>query len=221
MNVEVTTPAYVRYFHGLPAAKRDELVARQWRHYKGISEETLEEIHDVLYRRELETGLAPVELRSGVAVRGAQVADGAAVLSCHQADTERTFEHHTDLVVAATGYRHREPEFLAPIEPLLNRDALGRYRVRLDHSIELDASVSGRIFVANADLHSHGVAAPDLGISAYRNATILNAITGRELYRLPKNTAFTSFDAPGSQPLCGTKCARCRSRIKTSQQLML
>ncbi len=69
--------------------------------------------------------------------------------------------------------------------------------MRLDHSIELDPAVSGRVFVANADLHSHGVAAPDLGIGAYRNATILNAVTGREVYRLPKNTAFTSFAAPG------------------------
>ncbi|WP_034271718.1 lysine N(6)-hydroxylase/L-ornithine N(5)-oxygenase family protein [Haloechinothrix halophila] len=197
--LEMTTPAYVEYFHGLPDDTRDELVARQWRHYKGVSEETLEEIHDVLYRRELCDGPAPVELRCGVAVEGAVVdADtGDVVLTCRQRDTGRRFEHRTDVVVAATGYRQRVPGCLGPMESLVRRDAHGRYRVRLDHSIELAPAVTGKVFVANADLHSHGVAAPDLGIGAYRNATILNAVTGREVYRLPKNTAFTSFAAPG------------------------
>lgn len=192
--LEMTTPAYIRYFHGLPQATRDDLVARQWRHYKGISAETLDDIHDALYRRELEPGRAPVELRNGVTVQGARLDDDGVLLDCVQSDTGRQFEHRTDLVVAATGYRHREPEFLRPLEPLLRRDDHGRYRVRLDHSLELDPDVTGRIFVANADLHTHGVAAPDLGIGAYRNATILNAVAGREVYRLPKNTAFTTFE---------------------------
>lgn len=197
--LEMTTPAYVEYFHGLPDDTRDELVARQWRHYKGVSEGTLEEIHDVLYRRELRDGPAPVELRCGVAVDDAAVDTdtGDVVLTCRQRDTGRRFEHRTDVVVAATGYRQRMPGCLGPMESLVRRDAHDRYRVRLDHSIELDPAVTGTVFVANADLHSHGVAAPDLGIGAYRNATILNAVTGREVYRLPKNTAFTSFAAPG------------------------
>ncbi|MGH3449302.1 MAG: lysine N(6)-hydroxylase/L-ornithine N(5)-oxygenase family protein, partial [Haloechinothrix sp.] len=196
--LEMTTPAYVRYFHGLSETTRDELVMRQWRHYKAVSAETLDQIHDVLYRRELAQGLAPVELRCAVAIDAAAVDDeaGQVVLTCDHRDTGRQFEHRTDLVIAATGYRQRRPAFLEPLEPLLCRDRQGRYRVRLDHSIELDPRVAGQIFVANADLHSHGAAAPDLGIGAYRNATILNAITGREVYRLPKNTAFSSFAPP-------------------------
>jgi lysine N6-hydroxylase len=100
-------------------------------------------------------------------------------------------------VVAATGYKQRKPGFLRPMEELVRRDEKGRYKVALDHSIELDPAVSGRVYVSNADLHSHGVAAPDLGIGAFRNATILNSVSGRELYRLPKNTAYTSFAVPG------------------------
>ncbi|MGH3912187.1 MAG: lysine 6-monooxygenase, partial [Pseudonocardiaceae bacterium] len=110
-------------------------------------------------------------------------------------DTGRAVLTRTDLVVAATGYAQREPAFLTPLTPLLRHDSRGRYQVRLDHSVELDPAVTGRVFVANADLHSHGVAAPDLGIGAVRNATVLNAITGRELFRLPQRTAFTTFGA--------------------------
>ncbi|GAA4004794.1 SidA/IucD/PvdA family monooxygenase [Allokutzneria multivorans] len=196
--LEMTTPSYIRYFHDLPQSKRDDLVAEQWRHYKGISTETLEAIHDVLYQRDLATGLADVELRNGIAIEGSTVdSAGRAVLTCRHRDTGRTFEHVTDLVVAATGYKQRKPAFLSPVENLVRRDEKGRYKVALDHSIELDPSVSGRVFVSNADLHSHGVAAPDLGIGAFRNATILNSVSGRELYRLPKNTAYTSFTVPG------------------------
>jgi lysine N6-hydroxylase len=195
--LEMTTPAYVRYFHALPQEVKDRLVAEQWQHYKGISSRALEQIYELLYQRELEDGLRPVEMRCGVTVESAALhASGQVALSCRHRDTGSTFEHLTELVVAATGYRERRPTFLAPIEPLLLRDEQGRYRIRDDYSVELEPSVTGRIFVANADLHSHGVAAPDLGICAFRNGTILNAIAKREVYRLPQRTAFTNFAAP-------------------------
>jgi lysine N6-hydroxylase len=194
--LEQTTPAYVRHFHGLAEDVRDRLVAEQWRHHKGIDTETIDELHDLLYRRELEPGLAPVQLRPGMTVEAAhRQPDGAVELRCRHRDTGAPVLTRSDLVVAATGYEHREPDFLAPLAPLLRRDSRGRYRIRLDHSVELDPAVTGRLFVANADLPSHGVAAPDLGIGAVRNATILNAITGRELFRLPKRTAFSTFGA--------------------------
>lgn len=199
--LEMTTPAYIEYFHALPQDVKDKLVAEQWHHYKGISAQTLADVHDALYQREVhETMLAPVELRFGTAVEAATI-DGAGqvVLTCRHRDSGETFAHRTSLVIAATGYRERRPTFLAPIEPLLRRDARGRYRVRLDHSVELAGAVTGKVFVANADLHSHGVAAPDLGICAYRNATILNAIMGREVYRLPKKSAYTSFAVPAAR----------------------
>ncbi|ROP41428.1 lysine N(6)-hydroxylase/L-ornithine N(5)-oxygenase family protein [Saccharothrix texasensis] len=197
--LEMTTPSYVRHFHSLPQDRRDALRAEHWRHYRAISAETLEELHDLLYRREWEHGLAPVELRPGVAVASSAVdpASGEVVLTCAHRDTGRTFRHRTDLVVAATGYAQAPTPFLEPLEPHVRRDDQGRYVVALDHSIALDPPVTGRVFVANADLHSHGVAAPDLGIGAVRNATIVNAVTGREVYPLPEHTAYTSFSAPG------------------------
>lgn len=45
----------------------------------------------------------------------------------------------------------------------------------------------------NAELHTHGVGAPDLGLAAWRSATILNSLTGKEQYPLPTRTAFTTF----------------------------
>lgn len=57
----------------------------------------------------------------------------------------------------------------------------------------LDPSVTGRVYVQNAELHTHGVGAPDLGLAAWRSATILNSLTGKDPYPLPGRTAFTTF----------------------------
>jgi lysine N6-hydroxylase len=197
MVLEMTTPAYMQYFHSLPEKARDRLVGEQWQFYKGISTDTLDEIHELLYRRQLEHGLADVELRIGTTVESARTeASGRTVLVCRHRDSGERFEHTTDLVVAATGYRNRAPAFMEPVDGLIRRDDRGRYKVRLDHSVELADGVTGRVFVANAEVHSHGVSAPNLDIGAVRNATILNAVTGRETYRLPKRSAFTRFDVP-------------------------
>lgn len=355
--LEMTTPEYVRYFHSLPENARYNLVAAQWRHYKGISTETLEAIHDQLYQRELRGG-PRVELRAAVAVTDAfveEVPDSASErchpmepepltstvnpgwssgfepgppseprpptdepviasvhvspagpgadlattvsldpppllttepplsvapgrrchdqepvygpnhfglartfglpdrddppgyetgapttevdpltntcpgvslgstfslepdpdqdepgmaeqdherspvreqvsLRCLHRDTGESSWHATDLVIAATGYRRDFPAFLASIRARVRTDDRGNPRVRLDHSLELDPTRAGRIFVSNADTHTHGVAAPDLGIGAWRNASIINTIVGREVYRLPRHTAYTTFD---------------------------
>ncbi|TCC29359.1 lysine N(6)-hydroxylase/L-ornithine N(5)-oxygenase family protein [Kribbella sindirgiensis] len=188
--LEMTTPSYVDYFHGLDEPVRDRLVKEQWRHYKGISSETLDDIHDVLYSRDL-----PVELQCGVAVVSAVArADGLELTMLH-ADSGKTFQHMTGAVVAATGYRNRPLPFLESLQSQIDHDAAGRWIINRDHSVR--GALEGRIFVANADLHSHGVAAPDLGIGAIRNATILNSVAGREVFRLPKSTAYTTFAIPG------------------------
>jgi lysine N6-hydroxylase len=192
--LEMTTPSYVDYFHALEEPTRDKLVKEQWRHYKGISSETLDDIHDALYTRDLST--IPVDLQCGVAVLSAEARADSLELTMHHADSGKTFQHQTDAVVAATGYRNRPLPFMASLQEQVRRDAAGRWIINRNHSVETVDELAGRIFVANADLHSHGVAAPDLGIGAIRNATILNSIAGREVFRLPKSTAFTTFAIP-------------------------
>jgi lysine N6-hydroxylase len=75
-------------------------------------------------------------------------------------------------------------------------DRSGRLDVGADYRVRLDPRITGSLFVQNAELHTHGVGAPDLGLGAWRSATILNALTGRTVYRLPESAAFTTFGAP-------------------------
>lgn len=189
--LEMTTPGYVEHFHGLPPERRDGLLAEQWRHYKGISAETLDAVHDELYRRELSPGASPVTLRQGVSVRGARSGPGGVVLDLAHADSGEGLEVRADVVVAATGYTPRP--FPAGVAELVGaRDARG-LTVRADHSVDLLDGTRGRVHVNGTELPSHGAAAPDLGYGAVRNATIVNAVAGREVHRLPGRTAYTTF----------------------------
>ena len=195
LSLEMTTPAYMDYFHSLPEATRDRVRDGHWQFHKGISTDTLDRIHDLLYRRQLHDGLAPVELRNGVVVEGLDSGGGRFTVRGRHLDSGDALAHDADLVVTATGYRERAQPFLAPIESRLHRDSQGRREIAANHSVVADGPLGDRVFVVNAEMHAHGVSAPNLDIGAVRNARILNTVARREVYRLPQKTAFTSFAA--------------------------
>lgn len=198
LTLEMTSPEYTDHFHALPAPRRDELLAQQQTLYKGISAELVDRIYEALYRhsavREMDTVLlADAEVTSAVAGP-----DGVE-LSLHHSQTGQSSRHQVGQIVAATGYRPRRPDFLAPVEKLLRRMPDGRLDVTRDYRIDAlegsggDESARGRIFVQNGEEHTHGLSAPDLGMGAYRSARILASLTGREVYPLERRIAFQDF----------------------------
>ncbi|MFR9675151.1 lysine N(6)-hydroxylase/L-ornithine N(5)-oxygenase family protein [Streptomyces sp. TR06-5] len=195
LGLEHFTPDYARYFHDLSEPVRDALVPRQWQLHKAVDHETLAAVHDELYRRAVRTGWPDVVLTPGVAVRTAgRLGSSQLELHLEHAEQGRRSRLVTDAVVLATGYRERPSEgLLAPLEPYVRRDAAGRPRIDAGHRMVLDRSVTGRVYVQNAEHHALGVGAPDLGLAAHRSAAILNDVTGKEPYPLPQRTAFTSF----------------------------
>lgn len=192
LGLEQFTPDYVRFFHGLDEPTRDRLVPAQWQLYKAISAETIAEIHDELYRRTVGGGWPNTALLPGVEVVAAGEGDGRIELSLRHVAQGATASVRTDAVVCATGYRERDTAaLLAPLADLVERDAAGRLAVDADYRVRLRAG--GPLFVQNAERHTHGVGAPDLGLVAWRSARILNTVCGREVHRLPARTAFTTF----------------------------
>lgn len=200
LGLEHFTPDYTRYFRGLDQSTKDRLVPAQWQLYKAVSADTLAEIQDLLYERTVGGGLGggavAAELTPHTEVRGVRKVDGRYRLDCHEIQQDRPYTVNTDRVVLATGYAASVPPFLAPLDHLVHWDEQRRHRVDGDYRIELAPEVTGGLYVQNGELHTHGVGAPDLTLGAWRAATILNAITGRTLHRLPARTAFTTFGAP-------------------------
>ncbi|MFJ8488266.1 lysine N(6)-hydroxylase/L-ornithine N(5)-oxygenase family protein [Streptomyces sp. NPDC094038] len=195
LGLEHFTPDYTRYFHALAEPVRDRLVSAQWQLHKGIDADTIAAIHDELYRRTLHGGWPEAVLTPGVQVRTAgRVATTKVELHLEHIQQGNRSRLTTDAVVLATGYRERPlGRLLAGLDPYLRRDNSERPRVDERFRLVLDPSVTGAAYVQNAELHTHGVGAPDLGLAAWRSATILNTLTGKDPYPLPARTAFTSF----------------------------
>ncbi|UED83602.1 lysine N(6)-hydroxylase/L-ornithine N(5)-oxygenase family protein [Streptomyces profundus] len=197
LGLEHFTPDYTRYFHALPEQIRDQIRSTQWQLYKAVDVDTLAAIHDELYRRSVPGGWPDVVLTPGVGVRT------AGRIGAHQ--LELHLDHRpeggrsrllTNAVVLATGYRERPlGSVLAGLDADIRTDAAGRPLVTRDYRLVLDQGITGGIFVQNAEQHTHGVGAPDLGLIAHRSATILNSLTGEPRYPLPERTAFTTFGA--------------------------
>ncbi|MER6950136.1 lysine N(6)-hydroxylase/L-ornithine N(5)-oxygenase family protein [Nonomuraea sp. NPDC000554] len=196
IGLEHFTPDYVRYFRGLPEATRERLVREQWQLYKGVSGETLADIHDELYERTIGGAEPRAALHPGVEITEAS-ADGAGyLLTCRHRQQGTGFALRTSAVVLATGYAAARPALLDPLADLIDWDAKGRYQVDGEYRVTLDPRVSGSLYVQNAETHTHGVGAPDLTLGAWRAATILNAAAGRTVLPVPSRAAWTTFGAP-------------------------
>ncbi|MEU0630431.1 SidA/IucD/PvdA family monooxygenase [Streptomyces sp. NPDC005989] len=207
LGLEHFTPDYSRYFHALPEAVRDELVPHQWQLHKGIDADTIAAIHDELYRRTLHGGWPDTTLTPGVSVRTAgRVANTR--IELHLEHTQQNIRSRltTDAVVLATGYRERSLDrILTGLDPYMRRDASERPRIDDRFRLVLDPTVTGNVYVQNAERHTHGVGAPDLGLAAWRSATILNDLTGTNPYPLPERTAFTTFGLTPQGPALPTR----------------
>ncbi|MDR6504899.1 lysine N(6)-hydroxylase/L-ornithine N(5)-oxygenase family protein [Arthrobacter oryzae] len=191
LTLEMTSPEYVDYFHGLPQEQRDGLIKSQKNLYKGINSELIDAIYDLLYTKSL-SGIVDTRLLTHSALTDASwdPAAGSHTLQLRHEEQGADYSLDTEAVVLATGYGYREPEFLAGVQDRIARDSTGRFAVERNYSTGVEP---GEIFVQNAELHTHGFVTPDLGMAAYRNSCILREITGREVYPVERSIAFQQF----------------------------
>lgn len=190
LTLEMTSPEYIDHFHALPMDQRDVLSAEQKGLYKGINADLINEIHEELYQRSV-NGAANVHLRTGCAATSIDADAAHLAVTLRHERTAQDLQFLADNLVMATGYRAGTPDFLAGIDERINRFTDGRFNVDRGYSVGLDED----IFVQNAELHTHGFTAPDLGMGAYRNSVIINRLAGREVYPVEEQIAFQRFGA--------------------------
>lgn len=192
LTLELTSPEYSTYFQSLPAAKRDALLREQRSLYKGISSDTIDSIFDTLYTKQVNGG-ADTTLLTCTAVTGASWDGSTYTLDLHHTEQDQALRLQTESLVLATGYAAQVPAFVAPISDRIRWDDQGRYAASPTYAIDVDGN---EIYVQNAEEHTHGFVAPDLGMGAHRCSVIIASMLGREVYPIERRIAFQEFGIP-------------------------
>lgn len=193
LTLEMTSPEYTRYFQGLPEATRDGLLREQRSLYKGISGDLVDTIFDTLYRLRVH-GEVPTRLLTSTELVDASWDPDAGryALGMRHVELGESLDLTTEGLVLATGYRPQVPAFVEGIADRLRWDGQGRHDVAADYTIDR----AGDVFVQNAEEHTHGLVAPDLGMGAFRSSVIINAMCGREVYPVEHRIAVQEFGVP-------------------------
>ena len=194
LTLELTSPEYIDYFHSLPEHTRQRLSAAQKPLYKGIDRDLSADIYDTLYEKQVH-GITAIGMQANASLTDvSQDSHGRFYLSFSQTEQGAVFEHVCDALILATGFSHHVPDYIAPIADQLRWDSQNRYDVTRTYAIDTGGR---RVFVQNAEGHTHGFTASDLGMACYRNAVILREIVGREVYPVEQAIAFQTFDVSG------------------------
>ncbi|MBB3163019.1 lysine N(6)-hydroxylase/L-ornithine N(5)-oxygenase family protein [Rhizobium laguerreae] len=87
---------------------------------------------------------------------------------------------HADAVVLATGYRFRLPDALGSLGDRIALDRNGYPLLNDDYTMQWTGPRANRLFAQNAGRYSHGIADSQLSLMAWRSATIVNTLLGRQ-----------------------------------------
>lgn len=192
LGLEHFSPDYVEHFYGLPDSLRKTILATQGNWYKGISFNTIKEIYDCLYMRSIERPNRIV-LQARSQLEEIHRREKDFYLKFQHLELQKTFGFATDALILATGYQYTFPACLKNIRQWIHFDSENRPAINRDYTLKTSERMGGSIFVQNAEMHSHGIAAPDLGLGAYRSAVIINKLLGKEYYPTRTKTVFQNF----------------------------
>ena len=189
LTLEMTSPDYINYFYGLSPHQKQHTLAGQQFLYKGINSELIAAIYRQLYDDMEEKNR--FLLRPNCELKSINQSEGGYNLQFFHLEKEQLFEIQSEVVILATGYKPAPIHFLEGIRERIRFGENGKYDVHPNYAVD---RMGKNVFVQNAELHSHGFNAPDLGMGPYRNAVILNSILGYEYFQIEERIPFQSFD---------------------------
>ena len=193
LTLELTSPEYVDHYHSLSPAKRESILKGQNSLYKGINYDLINSIYDTLYQQSVDEENLPVTLSPcSELLSMEETMDKRIRLHFYHTQQEREFTKVTDAVILATGYSYSIPKCLESIRSIIHISENGKYLAARNYSID---KAGKTIFIQNGELNTHGFVTPDLGMGAYRNASIINTILGYDYYKVEKRIAFQNFTA--------------------------
>lgn len=178
-------PSYAWHFSELSAPRRAKAAARAHSAISGVSDDVLREIYSRMYAFDVMNfeEAAPSIVPSSEVVALERSAGDSISVTIHDIDREIESAVEADVVILATGYQKRIPEFLSSLLPRLQvsdgsivTDGLGR--------AYFDGPSANGVYMHAGPSSSAGVGGQALGLVAWRSAQILNNIAGEEIFNL-------------------------------------
>ncbi|QBF33466.1 lysine N(6)-hydroxylase/L-ornithine N(5)-oxygenase family protein [Thalassococcus sp. S3] len=195
---QIFTPAYHNVFLDLPGDHKKEVVADQKYSSDGLTPATADEIYRQLYRhRHLEGGDA-VSLRPGRTVTRIDRRFGGFQLQAETPDGGCE-GLNAEVVILATGFRPTVPGCLDPIRDRLTTEAGGALALDARYRVLWDGPEDTPIYGMNHGRQSHGIVDPQLSLTAWRSASILEDFTGRPLFDALRTGSDGLVDWAGGQ----------------------
>lgn len=183
---EYFTPGYVSRFLSLPEEKKETIVKYQKLASDGITPAYLLEIYRELYdrtylsRSQVNWKLLPDRTLTAMSESSSGFYDLKLTNSLSSEDEVLS----ADIVILCTGFQNLLPRYLEPIQSRLNLDEHQRFKLSSSFAVDWDGPDNRRIYALNAGLHSHGIAEPQLSLTAWRSASIINDLAGREVFSI-------------------------------------
>ena len=193
LGLEHFSPDYIQHFYSLAEQSKNLIRAKQNFWYKGISDETISAIYDALYRKSINNKPLPVFLLSNTELQNVNTKNKNLILDFLHLESMEKFQLKSTALICATGYQPSDPAFLNPIKPMIQVDFSERMKINSDYSLDIPKIKNGKVFVQNAEIHTHGICAPDLGLGAYRAAVIVNKLLNKQHYQVRAKNVFQSF----------------------------
>ncbi|MEW5250177.1 lysine N(6)-hydroxylase/L-ornithine N(5)-oxygenase family protein [Microbulbifer sp. 2201CG32-9] len=194
------TPEYVDAFRQLSPHRREEIVAEQKLASDGVSPATLTQLYQLFYR------LAHLE---GDSERVVLMPNRELVAMSCRGDYQLQLENHllgdirgrewisADMVILCTGLCEALPPCLAPLQERIPRDDHGRLLLDNAFSTRLEGdSGERRLYFLGTGRASHGIAEPQLSLSAWRAAQVVNDLLETEVYDIRQTGNFMKWITP-------------------------
>lgn len=189
---EYFNPNYVGEFFGLEQNRKDPIVKAQKLASDGNTPTYLEDLYKDLYqlqnvdKTDIEFKILPQRSLTGLERNGNSF---TAIFDNQFLGEKESIQ--ADIVILSTGFMNATPKVLDPIKDLLNHDSEGRLIINKNFDLDWKGSEKNKIFALNFSRHRHGIAEPQTSLMAWRSATIINHLLGKEFYR--NNNVAPSF----------------------------
>lgn len=180
---EYFTPHYVNAFFDINTQKKEQIVSEQKYASDGNTPGHLRSLYRTLYLNTLHQRGPAFDILPMRECLDVEKIDHAYRITLSNQFIDECETIHADVVILATGFKQLIPPFLEPIQHLLHKDESKRLIITKNFSLNWDGPKNNKIYALNFSRHGHGIAEPQTSLMAWRSATILNDLTGREVYK--------------------------------------